>query len=85
MKNRHKVRVCICVVHLLADEIKNLGGTFGIYVCLKEMEGEEKKYLKQAQNAQVKRKSVFFYLPTQIVLTKPAHPHSAASQSSLNA
>lgn len=32
MQDRHKVRVCISVVHLLADEIKNLGGTFGVYV-----------------------------------------------------
>lgn len=32
MQDRHKVWVCISVVHLLADEIKNLGGTFGVYV-----------------------------------------------------
>lgn len=34
MQDRHKVRVCISVVHLLTDEIKNLGGTFGVYVYL---------------------------------------------------
>lgn len=36
MQDRHKVRVCVSVVHLLADEIKNLGGTFGVYMCLEE-------------------------------------------------
>lgn len=36
MQHWHKVRVCISVVHLLADEIKNLRGTFGIYMNLEE-------------------------------------------------
>lgn len=36
MQDRHKVRVCVSVVHLLADEIKNLGGTFGVYMYLEE-------------------------------------------------
>lgn len=36
MQDRHKVRVCVSVVHLLADEIKNLGGTFGVYMYLVE-------------------------------------------------
>lgn len=40
MQDRHKVRVCICVVHLLTDEIKNLGGTFGIYMYLENKEEE---------------------------------------------
>lgn len=40
MKDRHKVRICVSVVHLLSDEIKNLGGTFGVYMYL-----EQKKYI----------------------------------------
>lgn len=36
MQHRHKVRVCVSVVHLLTDEIKNLGGTFGVYMHLEE-------------------------------------------------
>lgn len=36
MQDRHKVRVCVSVVHPLADEIKNLGGTFGVYMYLVE-------------------------------------------------
>lgn len=40
VQDRHKVRVCICVVHLLTDEIKNLGGTFGIYMYLEDKEEE---------------------------------------------
>ena len=40
MQHGHKVRVCVSVVHLLADEIKNLGGTFGVYMYLQE---EKKK------------------------------------------
>lgn len=40
MQHRHKVRVCVSVVHLLADEIENLGGTFGVYMYLEE---EKKK------------------------------------------
>lgn len=34
MQDRHKVRVCISEVHLLADEIENLTGTFGVYMYL---------------------------------------------------
>lgn len=45
MQDRHKVRVCVSVVHLLADEIKNLGGTFGVYMYL-----EEKKYSNDPVN-----------------------------------
>lgn len=40
MQDRHKVRVCISVVQFLADEIKYLSGTFGVYVYL---EGEKKR------------------------------------------
>jgi len=36
MQDRHKVRVCISVVYLLADEIKNLVGTLGVYMYLEE-------------------------------------------------
>lgn len=34
VQHRHKVRVCVSVVHLLADEVENLRGTFGVYVYL---------------------------------------------------
>lgn len=40
MQDRHKVRVCISVVHLLADEIKNLGGTFGVNMHLEQNESD---------------------------------------------
>lgn len=36
MQDRHKVRVCISVVHLLAYKIKNLAGTLGVYMYLEE-------------------------------------------------
>lgn len=38
MQHGHKVRVCISVVHLLADEIENLGGALSVYMYLKEEE-----------------------------------------------
>lgn len=38
VQHGHKVRVCVSVVHLLADEIKNLGGTLGVDVYLEEEE-----------------------------------------------
>lgn len=41
MQHRHKVRVCVSVVHLLADEVENLGGTFGVYMYLEEEEKKE--------------------------------------------
>lgn len=36
MQDRHKVRVCISEVHLLADEIEHLSGTFGVYMYLEK-------------------------------------------------
>lgn len=38
VQHGHKVRVCVSVVHLLADEIKNLGGTLSVYVYLRKEE-----------------------------------------------
>lgn len=38
MQDGHKVRVCISVVYLLPDEIKNLVSTFGVYMYLEEKE-----------------------------------------------
>lgn len=43
MQDRHKVRICISVAHLLPDEIKNLRGTFGVYMYL------DKKHKKNPQ------------------------------------
>lgn len=34
VQHRHKVRVCVSVVHLLADEIENLGGALSVYMYL---------------------------------------------------
>lgn len=91
MQDRHKVRVCISVVHLLADEIKNLRGTFGVYVYLERKKStalsvSAVRYLQSYKYCQVRiGELLFLYLPTQSVSIKPAHPHSAASQSSLNA
>lgn len=45
MQDRHKVRVGISMVHLLADEIKNLRGTFGVYMYLQK--SIQKYYIKK--------------------------------------
>lgn len=51
VQHRHKVRVCVSVVHLLADEIENLGGALSVYVYLKKG-GEKKKHvLKKLQRS----------------------------------
>lgn len=48
MQHGHKVRVCVSVVHLLADEVKNLGGALSVYMYL---EKEEKHVLKKIRRA----------------------------------
>lgn len=39
MQDGHKVRICISVADPLADEVKNLGGTFGVYMNLRIRRG----------------------------------------------
>lgn len=89
MQHRHKVRVCVSVVHLLADEIENLGGTFGVYMYLEEEEEEKEQTLEYLlRQVVIDDARPMFCLscsPIQNVLTEPAHRRSAASRSSLNA
>lgn len=82
MQDRHKVRVCVGVVHLLADEVKNLGGTFGVYMHLEKSKTAARS-LRAAQCRDWTRVRVC-PLPIQSVSTEPARPRSAASQRSLN-
>lgn len=49
MQHRHKVRVCVSVVHLLADEIENLGGTFGVNMYLEEEKERKEQSIQYLQ------------------------------------
>lgn len=82
------MRICVGVVHLLSDEVKYLGSTFCVYVHLNQT--DKRRDLRtliswgdiSASSVNISKEEG---LQCQIALTRSAHLHSSAFQSSPNA
>lgn len=71
MQHGHKVRICVSVVHLLADEVKNLGGALSVYM-----------YLESEKNTSSKRSDALQIAPPFPFLLTDSKRLARASSSS---